>query len=333
MNIKLHENGWTVLVDDFDFTTATQSDADQIARLVSSNIAVVVTGPNVEKLTPEDQVKFCSMIGHLEEYEQDTAWGRAIALSGDEVGKKMQRVTGEVNGEGHPGLFGHDEELDWHNNTPWDPKRKPMVWLKSIRNSEGCRTSWSNTILAFNDLKKEDPDFIAQLEEKNYRIVCGYKQEGGHTSMYNYWSEFGELQSEVHSNASAMPLVFTNETGHTGFFLPYLQTFNLYGLSLEESTAILDKIWKYCQQEKYIYHHDWAPGGGELVIAEQWNSVHKRFEFDGMKKRMMHRIALDYTNTSWWPNIKDKFNKQIMSALKQNIRERRELEKFNAGLV
>ena len=97
MEYKLHENGWTVLLGNFDFANATQADADEIARLVSTNVAVVAHGSNVEKLTPEDQVKFCSMIGHLEVYHDDTAWGRAIALGNDEVGNKIQRVTGATN--------------------------------------------------------------------------------------------------------------------------------------------------------------------------------------------------------------------------------------------
>ncbi len=42
----------------------------------------------------------------------------------------------------------------------------------------------------------------------------------------------------------------------------------------------------------------------------------------------MQRIAVDYTNTSWWPNEKLRFSRQIMGALKQNIRDRRVLEKI-----
>jgi alpha-ketoglutarate-dependent taurine dioxygenase len=322
MEYKLHKNGWTVFLGNFDFANATQAQADDIARLVSTNVAVVAQGSNVENLTPEDQVKFCSMMGHLEEYHDDTAWGRAIALSNDEIGNKIQRVTGAVNDEGHPGLFGHDEELDWHNNTPWDPKRKPVVFLKSLSGAEGSRTSWTNTQLAYEDLKKEDPAFIAELEAKNYRIVCGWHAEGGHTTMYSYWSEFGELDKEVKNDESAMPLVFTNESGRKGFYLPFLQTFSFYGMTREQSLPILERIWNYCLQEKYMYHHDWIPGGSEVVIAEQWLSTHKRNEFAGMKTRFMQRSAVDYTNTTWWADAKPAFSKQITQALRQNIRDR-----------
>jgi alpha-ketoglutarate-dependent taurine dioxygenase len=318
MNYTLHKNGWTVLLGNFDFANATQDEADEIARLVSTNIAVVAQGPNVENMTPADQVRFCSMIGNLEEYHDNTAWGRAVALSADHVGNKIQRVTGALNEEGHPGLFGHDEELDWHNNTPWDPKRKPAVFLKSVSGAEGSRTSWTNTQLAYEDLKREDPEFVAMLEDNNYRVVCGWHAEGGHTTMYNYWAEQGAMPNEVYSEVSAFPLVFTNETGQKGFFLPYLQTFKLFGMTREESLPILKRVWDYCLQDKYVYHHDWLPGGSEIVFAEQWLSTHKRFEFAGMKTRFMERSAVDYVNTTWWPGVKTRFRKQITDALRKN---------------
>ncbi len=32
VNYELHENGWTVILKDFDFKTATQEDINQIAK-------------------------------------------------------------------------------------------------------------------------------------------------------------------------------------------------------------------------------------------------------------------------------------------------------------
>jgi alpha-ketoglutarate-dependent taurine dioxygenase len=325
MKYRLHDNGWTVLLDNFNFKNATQSDADEIAKLISSNIVVVASGPNIEQLTPEDQVNFCSLIGAIKtrDNEDDDALERAIVLGSDNVSRKIHRVTGELNAEGHPGLFGHNEELSWHNNRPWDPRREPIVWLKSVRGAEGSRTSWTNTILAYNDLKKEDPNFIEELERKNYRIVCGWKEEDGHTTMYKYWNQFGITESEIKSEDTALPLIFENETGHKGFFLPFYQTFNFHGLSREDSLPIMEKIWNFCLQDKYIYQHDWKPGCSEIVIAEQWNSVHKRDAFEHMNRRVMHRIAVNYSNTSWWLGVKDTFNLNIRKSIKQNIKNKR----------
>ena len=34
---------------------------------------------------------------------------------------------------------------------------------------------------------------------------------------------------------------------------------------------------------------------GDIVLSEQWLSIHKRHEFNNMKERVLHRIAFDYS--------------------------------------
>ena len=65
MKYKLHDNGWTVVVYDFDVKNSTQEEADEIAKLISSNIVVYINDPRLADITPEDQVRFCEMIGDI----------------------------------------------------------------------------------------------------------------------------------------------------------------------------------------------------------------------------------------------------------------------------
>ena len=51
-------------------------------------------------------------------------------------------------------------------------------------------------------------------------------------------------------------------------------------------------ITNHVTQEKYQYHHEWQDG--DVVISEQWLSIHKRWRFEEMDKRLLHRIAFDY---------------------------------------
>lgn len=318
INYKLHSNGWTVLIEDFDFKNCTPETASELALLVSTNMVVVIKGKSVEDLSPEDQVNFCSMIGTMKEFHPDTPWMKSVVLREDDVGIKIQRITGEKDSEGHPGLFGHKEALDWHVDHPWDLERKVLTWLKSVKGCKGSRTSWYNTKLAYDDFKKEDPDFIQSIKDKNLRLVTGWKGSGArHTPYYDYWVEYGG-KAEVKLEETAMPLIFVNESGQEGFYIPYYQTFHFHGMTEEESRPILDRVWNYCQQDKYLYNHDWEDGGKELVLSEQWLSVHKRWEFEKIEQRFLHRIAVDYSKTSWWPDHKRQFQKQILSALKAN---------------
>jgi hypothetical protein len=42
MNYRMHENGWTVIIDDFDLNYATQEHINKIAKLISRYTLVVV---------------------------------------------------------------------------------------------------------------------------------------------------------------------------------------------------------------------------------------------------------------------------------------------------
>lgn len=320
VNYHLHENGWTVILDDFDFKTATQEDADQISHLLSTNIAVVARNQDkISKLTSEDSVRFCSMIGDVYAYDQSQAFGRAVSLGSEGAESKMQRVTATPNSEGHPGLFGQDDELDWHNNKPWDKDRKPFIWLRAAASANGSRTSITNTHRAFEDLKREDPDFIAELEERQYRVVTGWRKQGGHTVYYDYWKQHGELQDELISEITAMPLIMENESGQRGFFLPFLQSHTFFGYSAEDSLPIMERIWKYCTQEQYVFHMDWAERD-EIMLMEQWLSVHKRWAYNHNPARVLHRIELGYENASWFQERKAHFRKIINDCVRQNIK-------------
>jgi hypothetical protein len=142
VNYHLHENGWTVILDYFDLT-ATQEDADQISHLLSTNIAVIARNQEViRELTPEDSVRFCGTYRRcVYEYDQAQAFGRAVSLGTDGAERKIQRVTATRNEEGHPGLFGQDDELDWHCNKPGQNKSfigcHPELRLMAVEPTDG----------------------------------------------------------------------------------------------------------------------------------------------------------------------------------------------------
>ena len=78
--------------------------------------------------------------------------------------RKINRVTGELDEHGRPGLFGHVTELEWHCNRVSDPDRKPIVWLYGEKGTVGSRTSWLNHILTYNDLPQEKKDQFKDIK-------------------------------------------------------------------------------------------------------------------------------------------------------------------------
>lgn len=284
MKYHLHKNGWTVILDDFDFAQATTEDINQIGRLLATNTLVVARNQN--HLTTQDEVRIADMFGGVEDL---TRFGNVAPYKNfilPDSNGKVARVTGELDEHGEPGLFGHVSDLDWHCNQPGMPTRKPLVWLFGVRGTVGSKTSWTNNILAYNDLSKDWKERIADL-----KMICGWRKDS-----YSEY-DFGRAKSGILEdfNEHYTPnLVHTNAGGQTGLFFPFLQFRNFVGLTEEESINIIEPLKSHVLQEKYIYHHDWQDG--DVVIAEQWLGIHKRWRFDGMPNRVLHRVCFDFTN-------------------------------------
>jgi alpha-ketoglutarate-dependent taurine dioxygenase len=282
MKINLHSNGWTGLIEDLDFAKITQDEVNQLAQFLATNTLVVARGQG--HLTVKDEVRAVDMFGNVEDFTpmMHLAPYNHCVIPGSD--NKVVRVTGELDEHGRPGLFGHVSDLDWHCNQPALSTRRPLVWLLGIKGTVGSRTSWNNNILAYDDLDSATKEAIKDLQ-----MVCGYKR-GNYTEM-----SFGK---EEDFNEYYTPrLVHTNIGRRTGLFFPFLQFRNFVGMTEQASLELAKPLIDHILQEKYIYHHDWQDG--DVVIAEQWLGIHKRWAFDGMSNRVLHRSTFDFPNINF----------------------------------
>jgi taurine dioxygenase len=274
MKIQIHDNGWTVMVEDIDLKEVTQEQINILGRHLAEKTVLVFRD---QKLTPDDEIKICGMFGKLENFDNEV-FKKTLHQEGGKG--HIIRVTGELDEHGNPGLFGHVHELIWHCNRVAVPERKPLVWLYGERGTAGSRTSWLNTIFPYNDLSQEEKD-----EYENYYLDVGPS------------STFMEVYSDnqIKDITYHYPkLVHTGLTGIKGLFFPYYQIHFIKDMDKPKGREILDKLWKHVEQEKYMYHHDWRDG--DVVIADQWQNIHKRWEFQDIDKRVLHRLAMDYSN-------------------------------------
>ena len=220
----------------------------------------------VEKLgkkTAEENIEIAKRIGKIPYVEQ---W--------PEIKNRREKVLFEGPGvikvtEG--GLFGHKETLDWHANKASSPNRSPIVWIYAVKGSEGSITSWIDNRKAYEDLPN---DIKKQCE--NIKITCGFKRG-------NYTDD--PFFREHHNKENKFNLVYTNEAGIKGLYFPYLQVMG--GLSND----LFEYLKSHILQDKYRYDHYWQDG--DVVISEQWLTIHKRHAFDKMHERLMYRITID----------------------------------------
>jgi alpha-ketoglutarate-dependent taurine dioxygenase len=288
MNYHIHENGWTVIVDDFDIKQSTVEDINLISRLIAKYTVVVFKN---QELNLNDELRICHMFKNPKPAfatDDRVFKGSAADLSIDPIGL-VCRVTGEKNEDGDTGIAGHEDEMAWHNNSPYDPERNSIVWLYSVRGSKGSRTSWNNTTLAYRDLDAETRQKIKDLK-------CIYFS--GINLKIEYINDGSAENPNKQVNAEfTPPLVYTNIANQIGLYLsPYLLE-NFVGLTKEETKSIVDPLFEFVTQDKYCYHHDWEDG--DLVLSEQWLGIHKRWPFKEIEKRLLHRAAFDFPDQDY----------------------------------
>jgi len=265
MDYKLLNN-WAIELNNVDLKTLSLAEAQQIGRMVLTNLVVVIKSQN---LSEQDQIDFCSKIGSVQ--QSDNKRTDHMRLTNG-----ILRVTGQKNEHGEEGLFGHTSALDWHANQASNKNRMPLIWLYGVTGTHGSRTSWINNKLSYEALPSDIKDQINDI-----KITLGF--EAGRYSPSTFFNNH-------HHEDVPFDLVHTNGAGLTGLYFPFLQVFG--GIDKDLYEMLKNHILK----EEFVYHHDWEDG--DVIISEQWLSIHKRWEFEQMDKRILHRIAFDYTRLS-----------------------------------
>jgi len=270
MKLLYDRNDWTVFVQE-DIRDLTEVEIRKIAELLTTHSVVAFKD---QKLTPDDQIKFCSGFGKVQSHKDKQQFDHL------KIKDEILRVTGQKDNNGKVGLFGHPDELDWHCNETSNLKRDPLVWLYSVQGSKGSITSWINLVAAYQDLPKDLKDNF-----KDKMVVCGWEQDRfGHAD---------DFYTDPKKNRAVHKLVQTNYQGQKSIFFPFNQTFAISGYSKREYEEMAEYLENHIKQEKYMYHHYWDDG--DAVISDQWLSIHKRWEFAKIEDRILHRIAFDYS--------------------------------------
>ena len=87
------------------------------------------------------------------------------------------------------------------------------------------------------------------------------------------------------------PLVCVHpETGRRHLYLGRRRNAWLEGLSLDESDALLDRIWNVATADDLTWRHHWRPG--DLVLWDNRCVMHRRDAFDAGARRIMHRTQI-----------------------------------------
>lgn len=270
-------NDWAIQIEDLDIRTATKEEVFEIGKLTLSNMVTVFKN---QDLQPEDEVAFCSKLGKCQFIIDPTKPKEGQRTEHLAVGNHILRVTGQKNHKGEEGLFGHTSALDWHANQASNYERDPLIWLYGVEGTKGSKTSWLNNIASYEAMSDE-----LKEEIKDVKITLGYKS--GSYSPSKFFVEH-------HATDKPFNLVHTNDAGKTGLYFPYLQILGMVGKTEEQFKDLMGRLIEHVTQPQFIYDHHWEDG--DIVLSEQWLSIHKRWAYEKMEERILHRIAFNYEN-------------------------------------
>ena len=279
MKQRIHSNGWTPIVEDIDLREATQDEINQIAKLCAENSLVVIKGqhPSIqEEIEIAKKFKTPKSL-----FKPGTLDYKHCMVEGSE--ELIYRVTGKLDEYGMTGIGGYPEEMVWHCDHAWAAPEQAhiLIWLRAVSDSKGSVTTWNNTLLAYQELEQSLKDWISPLE-------AVYIKNRDH--------RYSVLDEGVPTEYT-LPIVRTNITGKKGIFFPIYQVDRIKDVDRAEERRLMIMLTEFLTQERFLYHHHWEDG--DVVISDQWYSMHKRWAFSDIDKRLCHRIWFGYPDQDY----------------------------------
>ena len=102
---------------------------------------------------------------------------------------------------------------------------------------------------------------------------------------------FDDVTDPRKTPGAAHPLVRTHPvTGRRCLFLGRRRNAYIQGLALAESEAVLDALWAHATRPEHCWTQQWRVG--DLVLWDNRCALHRRDEFDGTERRVMHRTQI-----------------------------------------
>ena len=182
--------------------------------------------------------------------------------------------------DGKPiGAFG-DGEMWFHHDTSYYPEPHRATLLYSMKlTSWGGETCFSNMYEAYSRIAAKLRD---RLEGRKVLQIHDYKRR-----------ERLNLDaidiSKVRHNWQ--PLFITHPaTGNKALYISRLMSAKIEGLSHEESEDALNQLFDISETPEIVYEHHWQIG--DLIVWDNWCSIHMRKDFPREEPRLMRRCTI-----------------------------------------
>ncbi|RYJ03404.1 MAG: TauD/TfdA family dioxygenase [Acetobacteraceae bacterium] len=230
-----------------------------------------------QSLTDDQLMAFSRNFGALDRNPRQ-AKGEARDTAADHV-----LVISNVVENGKPigGLGNHESK--WHTDMSYVdiPPMASALYALEVPPSGGD-TSFCNMVAAYEALPAATQELITHLS-------CVH--DSSLNSVGQLRVGFEAVTDPRRTPGAVHPLVRTHPvTGRQGLFLGRRRNAYIPGLDLAESEALLDELWDHATQPCFCWTQHWKVG--DLVLWDNRCVLHRRDEFEGTARRVMHRTQI-----------------------------------------
>jgi alpha-ketoglutarate-dependent taurine dioxygenase len=229
-----------------------------------------------QELSEEDQLCAASCFGKVHV--------RRKPMNGRDPGGQWDTpfmlVTNIIEGGKPIGVFG-DGEMWFHHDTSYyaEPHRATLLYAMKLP-SWGGNTCFSNMYQAYENIPRVLRD---RLEGCKVLQVHDYKRRE------RLDLDTVDLNRVRHF---FQPIFITHPaTGRKALYVSRLMSAQIEGLSRAESDAALEELFAIAEDPAIVYEHQWRLG--DLVIWDNWCSIHARKDFPREEPRLMRRLTIE----------------------------------------
>ena len=244
-----------------------------VRKAFDDNIVLVF---RQQELTESDQLRAAEIFGKVALRKRPV---NGPGPGGD-FDTPFMLVTNIVENGKAIGAFG-DGEMWFHHDTSYypEPHRATLLYAMKLT-SWGGETCFSNMYKAYEMIPRSLRD---RLEGKKVLQMHDYKRRE------RIDVDSADLSKIRHHE---QPIFVTHPaTGKKALYVSRLMTARIEGFSRADSDAILEDLFDISEDPSIVYEHEWALG--DLVIWDNWCSIHARKDFPREEPRLMRRLTIE----------------------------------------
>lgn len=251
-----------------------EATAQAIRKAFDQHIFVVF---REQELSEEDQLRAASIFGKVHIRRKPAA---NLSDPGGTWDTPFMLVTNIVEDGKAIGVFG-DGEMWFHHDTSYYPEPHRATLLYSMKlPTWGGNTCFSNMYKAYENIPRPLRD---KLEGRKVLQVHDYKRR-----------ERLDIDKLDLNNLRHQwqPIFITHPaTGKKSLYISRLMSAQIEGFSKQESEDALEQLFEISEDPSIVYEHTWKLG--DLVIWDNWCSIHARKDFPRDQPRLLRRLTIE----------------------------------------